>query len=255
MSRLVVIGAGDVGGRVAARWVALGHGEAVGITATPTRHEALARAGVEPRTGEARTHLRRGDRVLLAASGSPTQEKLAASLPPLVGRAVMTSSTGFYQGRSGLLGASTPAGDGRRALAAAQAETAFRANASDPVVVRLGGLYRRGRGPQEALRRRGHALVGPAARPLPLIHIDDVVTALLAALTADAPAPTYVGVVLPAPSRRAYYDLACTLLDLPAPTFEGEAAPRSFIADRFRAELLPDPAWPSWREGLEHALR
>ena len=67
--RLVVIGAGDVGGEVARRWVA-GGGEAMGFTASTARHEALARAGVQPRVGEAAETLRPDDRVLLSTSGS-----------------------------------------------------------------------------------------------------------------------------------------------------------------------------------------
>ena len=50
MKTLWVWGAGELGGRVAARWKKLG-GEVVPLTKSTTRHGALRSMGVHPRTG------------------------------------------------------------------------------------------------------------------------------------------------------------------------------------------------------------
>jgi len=252
--RLIVVGAGDVGGEVAARWVADG-GKAVGITRTDARHAELAARGVTPTTDDPTGILQPDDAVLLSISGSSGQRAAAELLQGLsCARAVLTSSTGVYGRRSGALGPDTPPGASERAQAAAAAEAAFRTFAPHGHVLRLGGLYRRGRGPQESLRRRGHAPGGPAERPLPLVHRDDAATAVLGALRGRTRAPVANVVMHPVPTRLAWYTLACDLLELPAPTFDEGGVQRTFDTRAFDRELVPEPRWPDWRQGLRHAL-
>jgi nucleoside-diphosphate-sugar epimerase len=264
--RLVVIGAGDVGGEVARRWVA-GGGEAVGITASTARHEALAAAGVEPRIGQPERVLHGDDRVLLSTPGSQTQRIRAEALAGVkILRAVMTGSTGIYGAALGRIDESTPPGQGERARAAAEAETAFRRWAAEGVVLRLGGLYRRGRGPLQPLLRRGAPRPGPPDAALALIHRDDAVDAVLAALLHPAPEPVYLAVTPPAPRRDLFYQEACRLHGLPEPAFgdpivSGRAAPAEkpdapgaaawYDVSLLRRDLLGEPAHPDWREAVE----
>ena len=273
--RLVVIGAGDVGGEVARRWVADG-GEALGITSSPARHAALRSHGIEARVGGARELLRPEDRVLLSTPGSESQRRVAATLVGLgVGRSVMTGSTGIHGTPRGPVDESTPPGDGPRARDAAEAEAAFRRWAPDGVVLRLGGLYRSGRGPLQPLLRRGAPPLGPPDAALPLIHRADAVSAILAALVHPEPAPVYLTVTPPAPRRDEFYGEACRRHGLPEPLFsdplgpgeldprgaagspagarrnsdEGSGRPVAWIdVSLRRRDLLPDPAHPDWRE-------
>jgi hypothetical protein len=251
--RLVVVGAGDVGGEVARRWVEAG-GLAVGVTATTDRHQALVGVGVEPTVEDPRRVIRPGDAVLLSTPGSRTQAAVATELVGLpVARAVMTGTTGIHGVVRGIVREDTPPGTGERARAAAAAEEAFRQWAPGGVVLRLGGLYRRGRGPLQPLLRRGAPLPGPPDRPLPLIHRDDAVTAILNALGLPEPARIYLAVTPPVPRRDVFYREACARHGLPDPTFapEGGGPAVTFDVALLRRDLLPAPAHPDWREATE----
>lgn len=252
--RLIVVGAGDLGGEVATRWVAEG-GKACGVTRTEDRHDSLRAAGVSPTTRDPRQLILRSDAVLFAVSGSANQADVVRRLLGMhTRRAVFVSSTGVYGSQDGLLGAGHPPGRSSRARTAADAEAAFRRFAPDGVIVRLGGLYRAGRGPQSALARRGHAPDGPDAQRLPLIHRDDAATALLAALRHPDPEPVYTGVVRPAPTRGDFYRLACEALGLPSPTFEGDGVERDWDTEALHRDLLPEPRWPDWEAGVRQAI-
>jgi nucleoside-diphosphate-sugar epimerase len=256
--RLVVIGAGDLGGAVAARWVASG-GTALGITASPDKHEALRAAGVQAVTADERDPalaLEPEDHVVLSIGGSTGQRDMARHLgggAPRVRRAVFTGTTGVYGSRTGTLGPETPPGEEERAQTAAQAEAAFLEWAPTGVVIRFGGLYRAGRGPVGFYLRRGSLPPGPEHRPIPLVHRDDAATAILAALEHPEPDRIYVGAVPPLPTRGDFYREAARLHDRPAPSFDPDVTtgvPRAFDAARFLRDLLPEPAHPDWRDAV-----
>lgn len=249
MSRLVVIGAGTLGGAVATRWVERG-GEAVGLTRTEHRHAALREAGITPSTAHPAAVIEPDDRVLLSVSGSAGQADAARRLAGLAhGRAVFVGSTGIYGGRTGVIDATTPPGTTDRTRAAAAAEQAFRETSPGGVVIRLGGLYRTGRGPLHALLRRRAPPPGPPDRSLALIHYGDAATAIIAALAHARPRATYLGVVPPVPTREAFYTLACATHGLAAPRFTAPSgATRAWDPGPFLRDLLPTPAHPDWRE-------
>ncbi|MFT7517989.1 MAG: hypothetical protein ACI9MC_000113 [Kiritimatiellia bacterium] len=252
MNRLVVIGAGDVGGRVAAAWVELG-GVAVGITSSDARHDALRRVGVEPSLVRPSLVVGPGDLVLLATPGSASQLAMAEGLRGVTcERLLITSTTGYHGLVDGAVLADDPPGDGDRADLAMRAERAARAVIESVVVLRLGGLYRVGRGPLAALLRRGSAPHGPADRPLPLVHVHDAVTAIVGALNHPAPRPTYLVVTPPVPTRAAFYSLACARHGLLAPTGWPTLSlePASYDA-RGLSEILPEPVHSDWREATE----
>lgn len=251
--RLVVVGAGEIGGAVAAAW-AQGGGQALAVTRTERRHAALARAGVPATTRDPRDLIGSGDRVLLSVAGSQGQAEVVEGLQGVeCRRAVFTSTTGVYGAPAGPVDAGTPAGSEPRARAAWAAEAAFRTWCPGGVILRLGGLYRLGRGPVQALLRRGAPLPGPPDRTLALIHQDDAVTAIVAALCHPAPEAVYLAVTPPLPTRRDFYRAACARHGLAPPTFTGATgrAPAEFDVGPLRRDLLPDPAHPDWREALE----
>ena len=253
MSRTWVWGAGELGGRVARLAVDAG-GAVVGLTRTPKRHKALRRAGVEPRRG-APSEIAPDDRLLLALPGNAAQlqaiKALAGTPPPR--RAVLISSTGYYGGRGGLVDADTPPGETPRAQAVAGVEATFRAWAGEAgVILRLGGLYRRGRGPLSAFRKRGHAPTGPGDKTLALIHYDDAATAAFAVLGHGTPRDTYLGVTPPCPTRREFYLAASVLLGLNLPSIGCDTGqpPAKYGVEALRADILSAPAHPRWQEAL-----
>lgn len=248
--RLIVIGAGDLGGEVARRWVARG-GEAIGVTRSTDRHDALRSWGVRPVTVDDMPALHPPDAVLLSTPGSQNQHQAARDLPDfVVRRVVMASTTGFFAGCTGVVLPSSPPGTTSRAQAAAAAEAQVQQRGGSVVIVRLGGLYRAGRGPVNALLRRGAPPPGPPDKALALIHRDDAATALLEALRHPEPAEIYVAVTPPLPTRRDFYQHACARHGLGAPTFtEPQGGPPiRYDVSALRRDLLPEPAHPDWRE-------
>ncbi len=252
--RLVVWGAGELGGRVAVQWAQAGH-PAVGTTQGTSRHDDLRRAGVEPRTGSAADVLQPDDVLLLALPGNANQKAAVEALQhtPRPNRVVLISSTGYYGTPAGRVDEATPRGETPHAINVEAAEHAFRAWAgSCGVVIRFGGLYRPGRGPMSALLRRGAAPEGAPNRTLALIHYADAATATSAALSHPAPETTYVGVVPPCPTRLDFYARACEIAGLPEPVFTSPLPhpPAAYDVTRLRRDLLPQPAYPDWREAL-----
>lgn len=254
MRRLIVWGAGELGGAVAAAWVSAG-GEAIGVTRGEARHGALRAAGVEPRLGHPRDVLRPDDALLLALPGSEPQTLAVGALRdlPPPARVVGIGTTGYYGTPHGRVDEDTPMGKGDHAARAAGFEAALRHWAKEAaVVLRLGGLYRQGRGPLAALARTQAVPDGPPDRTLALIHYEDAAAAALAALRHPAPQPVYLGVTPPCPLRQDFYLAACVLLDLPLPSFGRPLSrpPAEYDVRRLRADLLPAPRWPRWQAAL-----
>jgi nucleoside-diphosphate-sugar epimerase len=254
LKRLITWGSGELGGRVAKRWRAQG-GEVIGLTQTEQRHADLRARGVEPKVGSPVGLLQEDDVLLLALPGHALQREAIETLSntPSPNRVVLISSTGYYGLPTGLVNEETPPGNSERSIAIAATEQTFFDWAGDKgVIIRLGGLYRPGRGPFSALARRGQPPPGPPNKTLALIHYDDAATATLAALVHPTPCPIYVGVTPPCPTRAAFYRAACERLGLAPPIFTNPLAesPAHFEVTLLRRDLLPHPAYPDWRAAL-----
>ncbi|MCB0035199.1 MAG: hypothetical protein KDE51_14305, partial [Anaerolineales bacterium] len=206
--RLIVWGAGELGGRVAALW----NGPVLGFTETSARHDDLLAAGVEPRLGSAAPRLKADDCLLLALPGYQNQQLALEALveATLPARVVIISSTGYYGIASGRVTVDTPPGTSERAQAIAQTEALFHKWTNGRgVIVRLGGLYRLGRGPFSAFAKRRRIPEKPPESKLPLIHYDDAARAVHQVLIHPQPRPVYLGITLPCPTRREFYTAAC----------------------------------------------
>lgn len=135
------------------------------------------------------------------------------------------------------------------------------------VVLRLAGIY----GPGRMLRRLDQLrsqepLSGKAEAWLNLIHVDDAARAVCAAAEHPQPAPLYL-VADDAPvQRRDFYATLSQLTGSPPPVFDEDAAsegnrPRSAgfgkrcDNQKLRAELLDTLEYPTWQEGLRHAVQ
>jgi len=258
MRRLIVWGAGELGGRVAAMWVKYG-GEAIGFTKTNNRHARLQSKGIDSQIGTPIKLLTAEDIVLLSLPSHTRQQKAVQSLiqanVPMPARAIFISVTGYYgvEPQSKLINELTPNGDDARAKTIAQAEQIFFAWSGDKgIVIRAGGLYCQGRGPINVLAQRGYPRSGPPNKTMALIHYHDIAQAIVTALQHPNPATVYLAVSPPCPTRETFYTTACQQLGLPIPKFEPPltSPPIQYDVSRLRQDLLPQPTYPDWRSAL-----
>ncbi len=256
MLRLVIWGSGELGSRVGKLWVKL-VGSVMGFTQTTGRHTTLQEMGIEPQLGNPGKILDCNDILLLALPGHVAQLKAVQTLVehkvPPPARAVLISSTAYYGMSGGIINEESPPGQSNRSLKVAALEQVFQSWAgANGLIIRLGGLYRPGRGPLPVLARRGVPRLRPPDKTLTLIHYDDAAATIFAALQHPAPEKIYLAVTPPCPSRQEFYRLACDLLKLPEPTFaEPLGHPRAeYDTFRLRRDLLPEPLYPDWQAAL-----
>ena len=241
---LWVIGCGELGGRVATRWVANG-GRCVAWTRGESRHEALKSAGVHPLTDLQALQTFDASLVVFSVPGAPALSEMMTQLAPPSGlrRAVLCSSTVSLRSPGSVRG--------QRSL---QTEEQFqRWSAGTGVVCRFGGLYRTGRGPYGSLTRGRTPPKGSPVRLLPLIHYEDAATAIGNALTRRDVAEYYTVVTNPVPTRKEFYAAACGKLGLPLPEFgsPGENDALTYCTTAMERDLLPAARYPDWRSALE----
>lgn len=248
--RLIVWGAGELGSRVLSRGAAAGL-EGIGYTRTDKWHARLREVGATPRKGSPHKQLRDDDALLLSIAGSVAQYEALDSLSRTCpARAVLISSVGYFGNPEGEIDEASPAGTTPHAKRVAKTEAAFRGWAGKRgTILRLGGLYRAGRGPVSALHRRGSPPPGPPDRTLALIHYDDAAQAVFVALHDGASEPLYIGVTPPCPTREQFYRVACREAGLAVPAFtEPVGKPvANYDVSLLRRDLLAEPAYPDWR--------
>jgi nucleoside-diphosphate-sugar epimerase len=280
--RVLVVGCGYLGARVARRLVAEGH-DVAATTRSPERAAALASIpGVSAHLADlldagSLRGLPAADAMLVCVGFDRRQaasrrevhvEGLARLLEERSGGPVVyTSSTSVYgQDDGGWVdegSATEPRTESGRVLL--EAEGLIRGLGGRGVVLRLAGIY----GPGRLIRReaveRGEPIAAEPDRTLNLIHVDDAARAAVAALTRDpslGPLPPVVNVCDDAPGpRRVYYETAARLLGAPAPRFVAPAGPsRNDDADRrvsnrlLKATFLPDLFHPDSASGLAASL-
>ncbi|MHA7820460.1 MAG: Rossmann-fold NAD(P)-binding domain-containing protein [Erythrobacter sp.] len=195
---------------------------------------------------------------------------LAAYGEELAGRALFyLSSTGVYGDRQGAwVDEATPtiaqSGEGRR-NARAEADLAWLEMGAR--VFRLPGIYGPGRSALDRVRERKARRIDLPGQVFSRVHVDDIASGVVAALTGDAPPGAYnLGDDLPA-SGNAVTEHACRLLGVEPPPLETlEEANLSEMARGFymenrrvangKAKRVLDwtPQYPTYVEGLE-ALR
>lgn len=179
---LLVIGAGDLGLRVARAWrERFPTARIVAETLSPSRHSLLREAGAEPRL---RSDAPPGhfDRVAFCVPPSDdyaAEAERAASL----GLAVHVSSTAVYREKDGgWIEEDSPLAESPRARRLLAAEAAITARGGR--VVRLTGLYDRERGPHVVYRREKTSPARPDAW-VNLIHLDDAASLVVEILLAQ----------------------------------------------------------------------
>lgn len=195
------------------------------------------------------------------ADGDPVLERYGAALS---GKGLTyLSSTGVYGDTGGAwVDESAPTGAGRR-TARAEADAAWLARSAR--VLRLPGIYGPGRSALERVRDGTARRIDLPGQVFSRIHVDDIVSGVLAAL--DAPSGAYnLADELPC-SQNEVIEEACRLQGVPLPPLQTlNAASLSPMARAFYAEnrriangkakrvLGWQPRYPTYREGLRACL-
>jgi nucleoside-diphosphate-sugar epimerase len=278
MERLVV-GCGYLGLRVAQQWRECGD-TVYAVTRWESRAKVLSGKGLRPLVGDLTDlqswpDLPAVDTLLYAvgwdrSSGKTIREvyvdglsHLLARLPASIGRFVYISSTGVYgQTASQRVDEESicePQREGGRACLAAERLLTGNAVADRAVILRLAGIYGPERLPRQADLMAGRPLTVDPKGLINLIHVDDAVSAVLAASTANLAMPRCFTVSDGQPVQRCdfYAELARQLgtdppqFVEPAPTSNSRGSTSKRVAnDRMLTELGVRLRYPSYREGL-----
>lgn len=281
----LIFGCGYVGFRVGQRW--LDRGDRVfALTRKPARAAELRELGFTPWIGDVAQPLtlppiEQVDTVLYAVGFDRGSQyslddvyvdgfaRALAALPEDVRRVIYVSSTGVYGQTAGEWvdedSPCEPQRAGGKAVLAAEQLLASHPLGARAVVLRLAGIYGPHRVPKLQDVRQGNPLVADGDSFLNLIHVDDVVEAILAAEQCrQLPARYVVGDGCPVRRADFYGELARQLgVDPPrfvepdphGPSSQRELSSKRVRNSRLMAELLPNLRYPSYREGLADVIR
>lgn len=264
MGHLLIFGLGYTAGRIAAAMRA--RGWRVAATGSAGDIAFADRAAVTAALGAA-THILSSVPPDRTSGGDPVLDAYGAAL---TGRPLFyLSSTGVYGDRAGAwVDEATPtiaeAGQGRR-NARAEADLAWLGMGAR--VFRLPGIYGPGRSALDRVREGKARRIDLPDQVFSRVHVDDIVSAVVAALVQDAPPGAYnIGDDLPA-SGNDVTEHACRLLGIAPPPLERlEEANLSDMARGFYMEnrrvangkakrvLGWQPRFPTYVEGLAALL-
>ena len=175
------------------------------------------------------------------------------------------SSTGVYGDQQGAwVDESSPTGSGRRTARADADAQWLKLGAR---VFRLPGIYGPGRSIFERIEEGKAHQIDMPGQVFSRVHVEDIASGVIAALTGDAPQGAYnLGDDLPA-SQNAVVEEACRLLGVEPPPLlsleEANLSPmaRGFYAENRRVANLKakrvlgwQPKYPTYREGLRDLL-
>lgn len=277
---LLVFGGGYVGTATARAIIANG-GKASATSRDPARRGALQAAGIDPidpaDDKALNAAVKSATAILITAGpdagGCPGARALIPALsaagawPDWIG---YLSSTAVYGDRDGgwvfegdALNAASVEG-ARRVRAEADWLDAGRGMGLTVQVFRLPGIYGPGRSVVDRLRDGTARLVRKPGQVFNRIHVEDIVSGLLASMARPRPGGIYnLADDAPAPAD-AVIEWAAVRMGLPLPEAVAWTDPsvsvtmRRFYLDskrvsnaRAKAELGWRPAYPTWREGLE----
>jgi nucleoside-diphosphate-sugar epimerase len=283
----LIFGCGYLGGRVARRWRDMGHDVFV-VTRTHERVAAFKRDGYCPIVADVTKpdtlrSLPAADCVLFAVGFDRTGNQsihevyangvknVLAALPADTKRFIYISTTGVYGPADGgwvdEVTPTDPRRDGGRASLAAEQIIAAHRFAERSVVLRLAGIYGRGRVPFLRELRAGEPIAAPASGWLNLIHVEDAATVVVAAaettLSAAGPQIYCVSDGQPVERGEFYSEVARQIGGAPPQFVEPDPnSPRAARAEanrrvnnsRMLADLRVQLAYPDYRVGLPAAV-
>lgn len=275
LPRLLILGCGYTGARVAQRYLALG-GAVIATTRTSARLAALEEAGalVRPLDLRDRASVARlraelpPDLVVLhsipplpdaAAPDDPTSAVLDM-LADRIARIIYLSTTGVY-GTTFAVDATTPVAPvtarQRRRVAS---EQAISAGPWSTLILRPAAIYGPNRGVHSSMREGRYRLVGAGDNINARIHVDDLASHVLAGIRSTIVGAYPVADQTPSPAREVAAFCAA-LLDLPLPPSvsadevdETLRSSRSVDGQYIRDQLGITLQFPSYRSGIPAAL-
>jgi nucleoside-diphosphate-sugar epimerase len=263
MSLWVIVGCGYTGERLAARL-----GAATVTTRRPERAAALAARGLDARVldpfdeAALRAALAPGcvvvDSVPTDPRGPHTPALARAAAAAGARRIVYLSSTAVY-GARGRIDEDTPAEPANERGRARLAEERGLAGPVEHVVLRVAAIWGPGRGLEERLRAGGYRVVGDGAGHVSRIHVEDLVSVIVAAGAAPRVSPLYVVGDDQPTTVRAHADAVAAALGLPPPpsiaapdapaiTVEMQGGDRRVDNRRMKQELGVALRYPRWRQ-------
>lgn len=286
--KILIVGCGYVGARVAARLATAGH-QVFAVTRSAERAKEFSKRGWTPIVADvmepsdisaappmdAMLHAVGFDRTGGIPKRQVYVDGFANVLRAVSGRCrrvVAISSTSLYGQSDGELVDETsltePATEsGQICLDAERVLWEWRKTQPAEVsatVLRLAGIY----GPERMLARAdslraGEPMSGRADAWLNLVHGDDAAALAVAALMTDRDRTTYLGVDTEPVRRSDFYGYLATLTSAPAPKFTGVVEPggrgsesginKRCVNPATRRDLGVKLAYPTYREGLEQA--
>lgn len=284
--RVLIIGCGYVGQRVARHWMSAERSVSA-LTRSTQNAANLSAAGITPILGDVMQpatleNLPAADLVLYAVGFDRTAgrsqrdvyvdglKNVLTVLRNRVGRLIYLSSTSVYGQTGGeLVDEESPCDptrengqvclDAERLIA-----SQWDGSQSPPFhILRLAGIY----GPNRLLARAaalrsGEVLRGNPDGYLNLIHVEDIVRAVVACETHARDGRTYLISDDRPVTRREYYETLARLLDAPPPQFGGGSSERHDVDSlnkrcsnrRMHEELAVTLAYPTLETGLPAAL-
>jgi len=279
----LLFGCGYLGSRVLARWLAQGE-QVDAVTRRQQRAEELAGQGARPIVADVTrpdslAHLPIAETVLFAvgfdrARYESIHEVYAAglravldALPKEGGPVIYLSSTGVYGQDDGRWvdedSPTEPQREGGRACLAAERILAAHPRGVGGTILRLAGIYGPGRLPRREALLAGEPIPPPRDGYVNLIHVDDAVSAILAAEERRGPLRTFVVSDGHPAAREEYFTEVARLIGAPDPVFadphQAPPTPRGTTSkrasnSRMLAELGVELQFPSYREGLAAIL-
>ncbi|MEZ5247501.1 MAG: NAD-dependent epimerase/dehydratase family protein [Acidimicrobiales bacterium] len=270
-SRVLIVGAGDVGLSLAGRLGALG------VDVTTLNRSGRSADGARAWRGDLAdpatlVDLPMADTVIFTTAPPGRGEsdyrlayvdgpaRILAALPSMPDRLVLTSTTGVYGVDDGSWVDETSPTEPSRASAAVvvEGERRLTGQATTTVIVRPAGIYGPGRGSLLERVRAGEEPVSSDGTPrwTNRVHRDDVVGALLVAAT--HPTPSHVLIAVddePAPRDDVIRHLVARL-DAPRPSTIDVPSPTGKRCRNAALRALGwEPQYPTYREGYDALLR
>lgn len=263
---ILLLGCGYTGLEVARQARVLGL-RVLATTRSGSRCAELERAGAMPLVLETPTlaalneYVNAGTGVIVSFPPDGHTDHALAALAARSFASAYVSSTGVYGDTRGVIDDATPAApDSARNKLRVEAEDAWRAHGA--TVMRVGAIYGPFRGQHERVRSGSARIAGDGSHFVCRLHVEDLATALLRAVTLRLGAQTYVVADdQPAPQGEVVRWLAARL-DVPVPaSVPLDGAPetlrhdRQIDASRFKKDTWMVWKYPTYREGFEACLQ
>jgi nucleoside-diphosphate-sugar epimerase len=281
MKRALIVGCGYTGMRLASRLREMDI-RVVGMTRSESRAARLEAAGIEPLVGELgdKETLRRIDELgpelvayLVPPRGEddPLTKVLAATARAPLEAFLYASSTAVYGDRGGdwvdettMVKPETPEAEARHEAERIIVEAAW-SYQTPTRICRITGIYGPGRTLKKTLESGDYVLIEGHDSWVNRIHVDDLVSGLLAAWTRGGDGRVY-NMVDDEPHRASEFaNLAADLQGLPRPEWVDESEARRRLGEerlrrklankrvrslRLKDDLMVELRYPTYREGL-----